>query len=383
MTSPDQMSSCRVLAFGAYLKNRACLIDGGRTHWSDLHGDLGDPLACQLLAESIKKLTLSASGSLDLLVHDLHPDFYSTVLATRLAQTLKVPSVAVQHHHAHIASVMAEHNLQGPVLGIALDGAGWGDDQTIWGGELLLVEGTNAHRIGHLRQLALPGGDLAATQPWRMVASALNLLGRGGEIGARLSPSLGAQKVESVKLMLDNCINAPLTSSAGRWFDVAAGLLGLCETQKFEAEAAQLLEVAAKRWLDIHPNTCSTGLAFVTNEMILDLGNVVEQLLDVPESLIDQAAARFHLDLVDGIVKWVIKALDIKRNINRICLSGGCFYNLILKERLKVELEALNLNVFISGAFGGDCGDAGLALGQAWIGTEFLKEFQKETLVCA
>ena len=382
MQLSDIKPSLRVLAFGALLKNRACLIDGDSVLYSEVHGNLVDPKACQLLIDSINRLRSSATGPLDLLVHDMHPDFFSTALATRFSRISGVPSVSVQHHHAHIASVMAEHNLNGAVLGIALDGAGWGPDKTIWGGELLIVNGAEYRRIGHLRQLALPGGDLAATQTWRMAASALHLLGRGDELGGRFSSRVGQEKVETVKKMLDNSVNAPLSSSAGRWFDVAAGLLGVCDIQHFEAEAAQRLEACAQRWLAQHPEATGTSTAQVSADLILDLSKTIEQLTDVPAPLIDQAAASFHLDLIEGIVKWVSIALELNKNINRICLSGGCFYNIVLKDRLIVALQALNLKVFIPGIFGGDFGDAGLALGQAYVGKEFLKKNDGANKTC-
>ena len=371
LSSPG--SSFRVLAFGAYLKNRACLIDGGKPHWSNLHGDLSNPKACLALYDSARQLTDDASGPLDLLVHDMHPDFYSSLLASNLSLSIGVPSIAVQHHHAHIGSVMAEYELEGSYLGLALDGAGWGGDQAIWGGELLLVEGCNYQRVGHLSRLALPGGDKAADQPWRMAASALHLLGRCDEISKRLSNWTSKENAELVRVMLNKDLNCPLTSSAGRWFDAAAALLGLCGTQVPEAQAAQLLESAASLWLNKNPDAVSSGLAQITDNLVLDLSPVVEKLLDTSEGLVDRAAAQFHLELVDGLVRWVLMAIDKGPKISGICLSGGCFHNKILRERLKNELESNKLNVYIPNIENSDCGDAGLALGQSWVGIQYLK----------
>ena len=173
--------------------------------------------------------------------------------------------------------------------------------------------------------------------------------------------------------MLNKDLNCPLTSSAGRWFDAAAALLGLCGTQVHEAQAAQLLESAASLWLNKNPDAVSSELAQITDNLVLDLSPVVEKLLDTSEGLVDRAAAQFHLELVDGLVRWVLMAIDKGPKISGICLSGGCFHNKILRERLKNELESNKLNVYIPNIENSDCGDAGLALGQSWVGIQYLK----------
>jgi hydrogenase maturation protein HypF len=158
----------RVLALGAWLKNRACLLDGAARQWSPLHGDLGDPANCIALEQSAERLL--EGTEVHAIAHDLHPDFHSTRLAHTLAQRLGVPAIGVQHHHAHIAAVQAEHAFAAPLIGLALDGFGLGTDGTAWGGELLWVNGAQWQRLGHLSPLALPGGDVAAREPWRMAA---------------------------------------------------------------------------------------------------------------------------------------------------------------------------------------------------------------------
>jgi hydrogenase maturation protein HypF len=373
MTLSISGESLRVLAFGAYLKNRACLIEDGKIHWSPLHGDLQDPKACQALVQSIRLMTHNAGGAIDLIAHDMHPDFFSTVLATQLSRSDRVPRIAVQHHHAHIGAVASEYELVGPLLGVALDGSGWGGDHTIWGGELLLVDGFKSHRLGHLQQLALPGGDFASKQSWRMAASALHHLGLGHEIGKRLGDRAGLKNAEMIKFMLDNKLNSPMTSSAGRWFDAVSSLLGFCDDQIFEAQAAQLLEAGAARWLKSNPQSQGSGSARVTNDLVLELGPVITQLLNDYPSEIDRLAAQFHLDLIDGLTAWVMKAKSQYPHINKVCLSGGCFYNAILREGLKSALEAMNLQVYLPSGRQGDCGDSGLALGQAWVGVQYLK----------
>ena len=151
-----------VLAVGAWLKNTACLLDSDGWQSSTLHGDLRDADACRALEASARALAARASQPPAAIAHDLHPDFFSTRLALALADEWQIPAIAVQHHHAHIAAVMAEHGLNEPVIGLALDGVGLGTDGAAWGGELLRVAPGDWERLGHLWPLALPGGDAAA-----------------------------------------------------------------------------------------------------------------------------------------------------------------------------------------------------------------------------
>ncbi|MDE2452862.1 MAG: carbamoyltransferase HypF, partial [Burkholderiales bacterium] len=188
-----------VLALGAYLKNRACLLGGdGVARWSELHGDLGTPAACRALEASALSLLESAGGRVDAVAHDLHPDFFSTRLALELAQRLGVPAIEVQHHHAHVGVALAQAGIDEAVLGLTLDGVGLGPDASAWGGELLRVEGAQCERVGHLEPLCLPGGDVAAREPWRMAAAALHAMGRGDEIGPRFGAAVGAARARGV-----------------------------------------------------------------------------------------------------------------------------------------------------------------------------------------
>ncbi|WP_321860295.1 carbamoyltransferase HypF [Pseudomonas paraveronii] len=351
-----------VLACGAWLKNTACLVQGDQVLWSPLHGDLGDPQSCLDLAASLDALLACADVTPQAIAHDLHPDFYSSQLAVTLAEQLNVPAVAVQHHHAHIAALMAEHGLDGPVLGLALDGVGLGSDGAAWGGELLWVASDAWRRLGYLLPLPLPGGDVAAREPWRLAAAALHLLGRDAEILRRLGPLVGQQSANTVAQMLARALNCPPSSGAGRWFDAAAGILGISVRQQFEAEAAIALERLAAEYLAAHAEPAIDGLWQIRADGVLDLLPLLTRLFELADGARSaEGAALFHLTLAAALADWV----EHQSTTLPVLLGGGCFANRLLSARLTQRLTAKGLAVFSAQAV--SCGDAGLALGQAWV----------------
>ena len=367
-----------VLACGAWLKNAACLLDArGQAHWSPVHGDLSDPVACAALEASASALLGRHGQPVQAVAHDLHPDFFSTRFAVELADALGVPVIGVQHHHAHIAAVVAEQGIEGPVIGLALDGVGLGDDGEAWGGELLLVDGARLRRLGHLHPLALPGGDRAAREPWRMAASALHALERGDEIVPRFAPAVGEATASGVRQMLDRRLNSPLTSSTGRWFDAAAGALGLCVRQAHEAEAAIALEKLAARHLAQAPVQPRADLVDPQALQRLDLRPLLARLLDGPEPA--EAAAWFHVSLAQALADWAAAAAR-ETGTRTVCLGGGCFLNTVLTEQVVKRLVSHGLRVL--GTRSTHCGDAGLALGQAWVAAHQLA-ISPEVAACA
>jgi hydrogenase maturation protein HypF len=289
-------------------------------------------------------------------VHDRHPDFFSSRLARRFAAERDLPCLAVQHHHAHSAAVMAEHGLEGPALSVALDGLGWGEDGGLWGGELLKLEGAHYRRLAHLHPLALPGGDRAAREPWRMAVSVLHALGRHQEIPRRFTEAAA----ETVVKMLDQNFNAPLTSSAGRWFDAAAGLLGVVHRTSYEGQAAMLLESLAMRHGPVAPDRDVYG---VEQDGVLNLLPLLDRLAREQDSA--YGAALFHATLVAALNEWVQRAAT-RESVRDVMLSGGCFMNGILNEGLRAALRAAGLNVYSARRLPPN--DGGLSLGQAWVG---------------
>jgi len=357
-------SPARVLACGAYLKNTACLIQDRRVFWSLPHGDLTSAVNREALEASVDELLAQASGPIDAVAHDLHPDFHSTHVAQALAHRLGVPAIAVQHHHAHIAVVHAEQAVEAPVIGLALDGVGLGSDGMAWGGEVLWVDGGMAahqwSRQAHLAPLAMPGGDVAAREPWRMAASVLHAGGRSDEIESRYAPVVGALASRTLRRQMERQLNCPPTTSAGRWFDAAAGALGISVRQSVDAEAAIALEKLAREFLLAHPSFDVPWTSLDPSALVADLF----ELSGLGEAERQRGAARFHLGLAAGLAHNAIDAAR-RQNVRTVVLGGGCFLNRVLRERLTTSLEVAGLTVRRPDTV--PCGDAGLALGQAWI----------------
>lgn len=368
-----------ILACGAWLKNAACLLSPQGVQWSAVHGDLSDPQACKDLQACVDGW-VDGGTRIDAVAHDLHPDFFSTRLAQQLAAQLGVPAIAVQHHHAHIAAVMAEYDVQEPVVGLALDGVGLGTDGQAWGGELLWVAPERWQRLGHLSPLCLPGGDVAAREPWRMASAALHALGRGAEIDTRFGPQVGAAAATTVRRMLERNLNCPSTSSTGRWFDAAAAALNLNLRQSHEAEAAIAVERAATDWLTAHGEPGLVHVPDIGSLELLDLRPLLARLLDTPAAEAGAAALWFHRALADALAAWAAQAA-CKKGVQTVCLGGGCFFNQLLTQRLTAQLQAQGLRVLKPQLT--SCGDAGLAWGQAWVAAHSLHSTTKEPALCA
>jgi hydrogenase maturation protein HypF len=351
-----------VLACGAWLKNTVCITHGNAAHVSQLIGDLDSAEARQMLDDTVARLRAELDVQPEMVAHDLHPDFYSTQFALAYAAQNGLPTVAVQHHHAHIAAICAEHHVRGAVLGLALDGVGLGTDNTPWGGELLRAEGAGFERLGHLAPLHLPGGDRAAQEPWRMAAAVLFRLGRGEEIAQRFPGQAGAQTVVA---MLQRNLNCPATSSTGRLFDAAAGLLGVSEVQAFEAQAAIQLQELAQRHGQVAP---LEGSFQIDAKGVLDFSPLLALLADCPDT--DYGAALFHATLATGLAEWVGRAAR-QHNIARVALGGGCFHNAILLRTLSDELAAQGLHVLTAQQM--QPNDSAISLGQAWVALASLR----------
>jgi len=345
-----------VVAVGGYFKNTVCVTRGDEAFVSQHIGDLDNAPTCAALEDAVTHLVAILDVEPAAVAHDLHPDFFSTRHAAKLAARWKVPLHPVQHHHAHIAAVVAEHGVGAPVLGLALDGVGLGPDGTAWGGELLYVDGARCERLGRLSPLALPGGDRAAREPWRMAAAALARAGRAGEIARRFADEPAH---EAVAAMLARGFNAPQTSSMGRWFDAAAGLIGVTRRMAFEGQAAMLLEGLAERH---GPVMAQHDLYAIAPANELDLTALAMRVGAEADPAF--GAALFHATLVAALAEWVTRAAEAL-DLTTVAAGGGCFLNALVARGLRATLNARNLTMLEARSVPPN--DGGLALGQAWV----------------
>jgi len=349
-----------LLAVGADLKNTFCLTRDDEAYVSQHNGDLITSVGRRALEENLGQWLAALGAAPQVVVHDRHPDFFTTRLAQRFAAERGLPCLPVQHHHAHIAAVAAEAGLHDAMLGVALDGFGLGDDGGLWGGELLRVEGWQHRRLGHLQPLALPGGERAAREPWRMAASALHALGRVQDI-PRHCPYPGR---ETVLEMLVKRVNAPFTTSAGRWFDAAAAVLGIAAYSSYEGQAAMRLEALARRHGPVTPSRDDYHLE---PEGVLNLLPLIGRLAREEDA--GYGAALFHATLAAALGDWVAAAAG-REGLCNVVLNGGCFMNALLGRGLRANLQRAGLNVYQARQLPPN--DGGLSLGQAWIGRAWL-----------
>jgi len=352
-----------VLATGGWLKNTVCITRGNEAFLSPHLGDLGSAASCVAWGEAVERLLRFLGVRPQAVAHDLHPDFHSTRAGQALAAQWQVPALGIGHHAAHLAAVRAEYAHSASVAdqalhhGLVMDGTGLGEDGGLWGGEwLALSDDGHTQRLGRLHQLALPGGDAAAREPWRMAAAALHRIGLGAETVLRFRRQPGAGVVAR---MLANGFNCPLTSSAGRAFDAAAALLGLTERNEHEADAAMRLEASATRALEAGiraPELASTpGSLDPLWRQLAALDTADPQQVGMGALLTHQAIADALFTTLQGQ----------PARPSELVLSGGCMINRLLRARLLQRCDQLGIRPLEARL--APPGDGGLALGQAWI----------------
>ncbi len=361
-----------VLAAGAELKNTLALTAGRMAVVSQHIGDMENIETLEFFEETLRNLKAAYGAAPVALGHDLHPGY----LSTRWALRQKLRPIAVQHHHSHVASVMAEHGLGGRGLGIVLDGAGYGTDGTLWGGEFLVTDGAMFERAGHLLPVPLPGGDTAVREPWRMAVSYMHQSsGRDEAATIPLLQRLGYMDRYGetlVRNVLTVCAIAIPSSGTGRLFDAVAALSGVCDRNTFEGEAPIALTAAAMRaWGRPHgPYPYSiTGSA----PAILDFSTAIAGIINDRLSHMgrDEIAARFHRTVIDAVVALGGRIYG-SRDLRWAALSGGSFQNPLLLDGVREGLEALGIEVHINERV--PLNDGGISLGQAYIAREVLKQ---------
>ncbi|AMP90981.2 carbamoyltransferase HypF [Legionella pneumophila] len=336
------------LALGGHLKNTFCITRGNEAFVSQHIGSLNNKATIEYFHESLHHLLKFLAVKPEKIACDWHPDFYTS----RLAQEYGLPFYGVQHHHAHLASVAAEYGIQEPVLGLVLDGYGFGSNSESWGGELLLLEKATFKRIGHFFPILQPGGELAAREPWRMAAGILYTLGRGDEIPQRFKEQTQAPYLLQ---LLEKKIHCPLTTSCGRLFDAVSALLGVESLSRFEGHAAMRLESMVT-----HPQILNKG--WVINDNVFDMRPALRFLANTKEQQL--GANLFHGTLIAGLSEW-ITGICREKGMRMLLLSGGCFLNQVLAEGLVHSLIKSGINPLLPQLLPPN--DGGIALGQAWI----------------
>jgi len=344
-----------ILALGADMKNRFLFTNGKRLIFGPDLGDLGDVRNFEIFKKEIGSVTKKSKPRI--IAHDLHPGYFSTKLASVLCPPVRARRIiSVQHHHAHIASVIYEHDLKKPLIGVSFDGTGFGADGNMWGGEFLLVEKTGFKRLAHLSYNKMPGGDKVVFEPWRMAVSVL------GEKAIPFLRHANKNDKNAVLFMMSKNINSPLTSSAGRIFDACAALLGICEFASYEAEGPIKLEAICENGVD-----GAYEFRFIKNKnnyMIdtkpLFLGVIKDLKKGKRKSYI---SAKFH-NSVAYIVIYTAKKLSKNLGIKDIALSGGVFQNRYLNTKILKGLPA-KLKVFRNEKT--PINDLNISLGQYWI----------------
>lgn len=351
----------RVLAVGGELKNAVCLTRNDQAFLSQHIGDLQNDATLDSLARTVTHLQDTLRIRPQVVAHDLHPDYLSAGYAKALAG---LPAVAVQHHHAHMASCMAEHALEGEVIGVIFDGTGYGIDGTVWGGEFLVGDYQRFRRLGQLRPVMLPGGDAAVREPFRMALAYLFDL-FGDRLFERDLPCVAALAPAARKLflqMLQRRLNAPPTSSCGRLFDAVASLIGVRQTVAYEGQAAIELEALAGQGCEV------AHYPFRIDQSVepwqVDFRPMLSALLaDVSgQRPAAESAGRFHHTLAAAAAE-VCVGLRRRTGLERAVLSGGVFQNRLLSEVLCGLLEENGFQVFTQRLVPPN--DGGLALGQA------------------
>jgi hydrogenase maturation protein HypF len=346
-----------VLACGAELKNTFCLARGHHAFVSHHVGDLENYETYRAYTTGIAHFRRLFDIAPEVVAHDLHPDYLSTAYTRELDD---VELLAVQHHHAHIASCLADNGETGPVIGVAFDGLGYGTDATIWGGEFLLADLREHRRLGHLEPVPMPGGAAAVRQPWRMAAAHLAAAFPAGPPAGLDVVRRNTERWDAVVALAASGMNSPATSSAGRLFDAVSAILGVRDTVNYEGQAAIELEQRADR-----THRSSHPVRVTDAEPFQVLGaDLVRAVVDDVLAGVDVAtiAARFHNGLTAAVVAGCLRARE-RTGLQTVALSGGVWQNVLLLERTVDALEDAGLRVLTHSRV--PTNDGGISLGQA------------------
>jgi hydrogenase maturation protein HypF len=361
-----------ILALGAELKNTICVTKGKTAFLSQHVGDLENLSTDEFFRLTIDHLTRILEVTPQLFAYDLHPDYLSTRFAEEQPEIAKVQ---VQHHHAHIVSCMAEHKLDGEVIGLSFDGTGYGTDGAIWGGEILIATAAGFERVGHLAYVPMPGSAAAIKEPWRMAIAYLHHAfgDRLWDLDLALLRQIGASKIKVMVEMIQKGINCPQTSSLGRLFDGVAAIVGIRNQVNFEGQAAMELEMLAADGVDTIYEfdwMSEDPIQIVWAPIICGVVQDVQSGLSIA-----QISTKFHKTLLALFTEICLNIRQVS-DLNRVVLSGGCFQNSILLSGMIHELTAHDFEVFAHQ--GVPTNDGGISLGQAVVAAAQIGKEQKK-----
>ncbi len=354
----DQEVSRPLLALGAQSNATFALARGRHAFVSHHLGDLEHYAAYRAYTEAIAHYQALFRVEPELLVHDRHPDYASTRVAQELAELRGLATLAVQHHHAHIASVMLEHGLHGRVIGVAFDGTGYGGDGEIWGGEFLSCERATSERLAYLRPVPMPGGERAVLEPWRMAVAYLLDAGESLEL---LTARCEKVALAAVAKLYERAAFCPASSGAGRLFDAVSALAGVCTHSSYDGQAAIELEWAAEG--DDEGGSYDFDFARDAERWVVDTRPLIRGVArDLARGKsVRSVSRRFHRT-VALLVLATCERLRSLHGLSRVVLGGGVFANAILVEELEASLPAAGFELFRPRAY--PAGDGGLCLGQ-------------------
>ncbi len=367
-----------LLAAGAEVKNTFAISKGRYAIISQHIGDMENYETLRFFEETLDNLKQVYRASPEAVAHDLHPGYLATQWSLRQCEEQKLKCHPVQHHHAHIAAIMAEHQIAEPVIGVALDGTGYGADGTIWGGEFLTCRLDGFERHAHFDYFSLPGGEMAIREPWRLAVSLLQKVhGDRPEFWVALQTvgfieKYGEQKLRQiVKLSLTEQFS-PLSCGAGRYFDAVSALAGVCDSNTFEGEAAIALESCLSEEAVFSPERkYSVGITDDVPRRV-DFSNAVSAVVADVAAGKSRAhiALRFHNAVIDAILRLVV-GISRDTGIRTIALSGGVFQNAYLSEQLERVLSDEGYRVLTNDQL--PCNDACMSLGQLVVMSTLLK----------
>ncbi len=352
-----------ILACGGELKNTFCLTRGHYAFMSHHIGDLENLETLTSFEEGIEHFKRLFYIEPKAVVYDLHPDYLSTKYALSLKE---IPKIGVQHHHAHIVSAMAENGIEGDVIGVALDGTGFGTDETIWGGEFIKANLREFDRLAHLKKVPMPGGSMAIKEPWRMAITYLSEA-FGDEVDdlrIDLMRRVAPQKREIIRRMIEKKMNTPFTSSMGRLFDAISSLLSIRDEVHYEGQAAIEMEMIAD------PGVRGEYSFYIHQDekpMVIDAIEIVRGIVrDLIENVSpSKISGKFHRTTASLIIN-TCDAIRSKEKLNRVVLSGGVFQNILLLSLVTKGLQRSGFEVYTHHLV--PTNDGGISLGQAVIG---------------